>query len=61
MKNDQIKQTKSRMVHVRLPEELHKRLRIKAAEGDTTLQEWIAATIEKELDRQDQEKGKGSE
>lgn len=43
MKNDQFKQTKSRMVHVRLAEELHKRLRIKDAEGDTTLQEWIAA------------------
>jgi predicted HicB family RNase H-like nuclease len=60
MKNDYPKQTKTRMVHVRLPEELHKRLRIKAAEGDTTLQDWVAEAIEKELDRKDREKGKGS-
>lgn len=59
MKNVQLKQPKSRMVHVRLPEDLHKRLRIKAAEKDTTLQDWIAATIEKELDRQDREKTQG--
>ena len=60
MKNDYPKQTKTRMVHVRLQEELHKRLRIQAAEGDTTLQDWVAEVIEKELDRKDREKGKGS-
>ncbi len=60
MKNDHSKQTKTRMVHVRLQEELHKRLRIQAAEGDTTLQDWVAAAIENELDRQDREKGKRS-
>jgi predicted HicB family RNase H-like nuclease len=61
MENDQLKHTKSRMVHVRLPEELHKRLRIKAAETDTTLQEWVAAAIQKELDSQDREKIKDAE
>ena len=55
MKNDYPKKTKTRMVHVRLPEEVHKRLRIKAAEGDTTLQDWVAAVIEKALDKQDKE------
>jgi len=60
VKNNNPKQTKTRMVHVRLQEELHKRLRIKAAEGDTTLQDWVAEVIEKELDRKDREKGKGS-
>jgi len=59
VKNNNSKQTKTRMVHVRLPEELHKRLRIKAAERDTTLQDWVAVAIEKELDRQEREKGKG--
>jgi len=49
---------KERMVHVRLPEELHKRLRIRAAENDSTLQDWVAEAIRKELDRQEQEKGK---
>jgi predicted HicB family RNase H-like nuclease len=47
------------MVHVRLTEEMHKRLRIRAAENDTTLQDWVAMAIENELDRQDQKKGKG--
>ena len=60
MKNDYPKQTKTRMVHVRLQEQLHKRLRIQVAEGDTTLQDWVAEVIEKELDRKDREKGKGS-
>ena len=60
MKNDYPKKTKTRMVHVRLPEELHKRLRIQAAERDTTLQDWVAAAIEKELDSQDRDKGKKS-
>jgi predicted HicB family RNase H-like nuclease len=59
MKNDYPKKTKTRMVHVRLPEEVHKRLRIKAAEGDTTLQDWVAAVIEKALDKQDKESGTG--
>jgi len=59
MKNDYPKKTKTRMVHVRLPEEVHKRLRIKAAEGDITLQDWVAAVIEKALDKQDKESGTG--
>jgi len=46
------------MVHVRLPEEMHKRLRIRAAENDTTLQYWVATAIKNELDRQEHEKGK---
>lgn len=45
-----------RMIHVRLPEEVHKRLRIKVAEEDTTIQGWVAAVLAKELERQ--EKGK---
>jgi len=40
-----------RMIHVRLPEEVHKRLRIKVAEGDTTIQDWVAAVVAKELER----------
>lgn len=56
MRNDNIKRPKERMVHVRLPEELHKRLRVKAAEEDTTLQDWVAMAIENELDRQDRKR-----
>jgi len=46
------------MVHVRLTEELHKRLRIRAAENDTTLQDWVAMAIKNELDRQERKRGK---
>ena len=60
MKKDNLKRPKIRMVHVRLTEELHKRLRIRAAENDTTLQDWVVIAIENELDRQDHEKGKGA-
>jgi predicted HicB family RNase H-like nuclease len=56
MHNDNTKRPKERMVHVRLPEELHKRLRIRAAKNDSTLQDWVAEAIKNELDRQDQEK-----
>ena len=58
MKRDNLKRPKIRMVHVRLTEEMHKRLRIRAAENDTTLQDCVAMAIENELDRQDQKKGK---
>lgn len=38
-----------RMVHVRLSPELHKQLRVKVAEEDTSIQDWVAALIEREL------------
>ena len=60
MKDNNLKRPEARMVHVRLAEELHKRLRIRAAENDTTLQDWVAMAIKNELDRQDREKGKGA-
>jgi len=60
MKDANLKRPKERMVHVRLPEELHKRLRVKAAEEDTTLQDWVTLAIKNELDRQNHEKDKGA-
>jgi len=50
--NTQSKQAKSktRMVHIRLPEDLHKRLRIRAAEADMTIQDWVTETIRAKLD-----------
>jgi len=60
MKDNNLKRPEARMVHVRLTEELHKRLRIRAAETDMTLQDWVAMAIENELDRQDHEKVKGA-
>ena len=60
MKEDNLKRPKTRMVHVRLTEDVHKKLRIRAAETDMTLQDWVAIAIKNELDRQDREKGKGA-
>ena len=58
MKKDNFEATKTKMVHVRLTDETHKRLRIRAAEMEMTLQEWVAEAIKKELDRQERQKGK---
>ena len=58
MKDYDHKRPELRMVHVRLTEETHKRLRIRAAETDMTLQDWVAMAIKSELDRQDREKHK---
>jgi len=40
-----------RMVHIRLSPELHKELRVRVAEEDTSIQDWVAALIERELKR----------
>ena len=48
--------SKTRMIHVRIPEELHKRLRIRTAERDTTIQDWVAMVIRNELDHPETKK-----
>jgi len=52
MEADQDK-PKTRMIHIRLPEKLHKRLRIRAAEADITIQEWVIDALETKLDKAD--------
>jgi predicted HicB family RNase H-like nuclease len=52
MKKVNLNETKNRMIHIRLPEELHKRVRIRAAETDQTIQDWVVAALQKEIDRQ---------
>jgi predicted HicB family RNase H-like nuclease len=42
---------KGRMVHIRLEPELHRKLRLVVAAEDTTLQEWIARTVEEAVDK----------
>jgi predicted HicB family RNase H-like nuclease len=37
------------MIHIRLPKDVHRLLRIRVAEQDTRIQDWVAALIEKEL------------
>jgi hypothetical protein len=38
-----------RLIHVRLTEDLHRSLRVHVAANDTTIQEWVAALIAREL------------
>ncbi len=38
-----------KMIHVRLDEKLHKKLKIKVAKNDLTIQEWVYQVIENEL------------
>ena len=49
-------QTNNRMIHIRLPEDLHKRVRIRAAETDQTIQDWVVEALQAELNRQEKEK-----
>ena len=49
-------QTNNRMIHIRLPDNLHKRVRIRAAEADQTIQDWVVEALQAELNRQEKEK-----
>jgi len=48
------------MVHIRLPEAMHKKVRIRAAETDQTIQDWVFEAIRRELERQGRESEKVS-
>jgi predicted HicB family RNase H-like nuclease len=56
MKKENLNETKNRMIHIRLPEELHKRVRIRAAETDQTIQDWVVAALQREVDRQNRDR-----
>jgi hypothetical protein len=56
MENKNHKEVKERMVHVRLPEDMHKKVRIRAAETDQTIQDWVFKAIQHELESQKDEK-----
>ncbi len=56
MESKHPKQTKERMIHVRLSEAMHKTVRIRAAEADETIQEWVAKAIQNELDHREAKK-----
>ena len=43
-----------RMIHIRLPEELHRKLKVRAAETDVTIQEYVVSVLKGELDQQQQ-------
>jgi len=42
-----------RMVHVRLDEDLHRRLRVFVAARDLSIQEWVASVIAREVANED--------
>jgi predicted HicB family RNase H-like nuclease len=37
------------MIHVRLPNDVHKRLKTRVAQQDTTMQEWVESLVKREL------------
>jgi len=42
-----------RMIHIRIPEDVHKHLRVRVAELDTTMQEWVVWAIKYGLEVKD--------
>jgi len=42
-------QEEARLIHIRLKPETHKRLRVRAAEEDVSIQDWVEALIESGL------------
>jgi plasmid stability protein len=52
MEHKKPKLTRER-IHVRLPEDMHKKVRIRAAETDQTIQAWVLGTVRRELERQE--------
>ncbi|MBI2894943.1 MAG: toxin-antitoxin system HicB family antitoxin [Deltaproteobacteria bacterium] len=40
-----------RKIHVRLTDDLHRRLRVRCAELDTSIQDWVVELLERELGR----------
>jgi len=55
METSKLSEAKNRMIHVRLPEDVHKKLRIRAAEMDVTIQEWVFEAILCELEHQERQ------
>ena len=53
METSNPREVKTRMIHVRLPEDVHKKLRIRAAEMDVTIQDWVLKVIQCELEHQE--------
>ncbi len=45
-RKQQNSQEDARLIHIRLKPETHKRLRVRAAEEDVSIQDWVEALIE---------------
>lgn len=44
-------ESSGRMIHIRVSEDMHKKLRIRAAEKDTSMQKLVTEILEKDLSR----------
>lgn len=44
-------QRQGRMIHVRIPMDIHRLLRLRVADKDSTIQEFVATLIEKSVSR----------
>lgn len=49
MPRENMTHTKPKMVHIRLSEDLHQRLRIKVANDNLTIQDWVEMLLETNL------------
>jgi len=57
METSKSREKATRMIHVRLPEDVHRKVRVRTAEMDTTIQDWVLRAIQRELARQDKQAG----
>ena len=48
--------TPDRMIHIRMPHALHRKLRVLVALNDTSIQEWVLSKIQTAIEKE--EKGK---
>jgi predicted HicB family RNase H-like nuclease len=48
-KKKQANNSKERMVHIRLNPDTHRLLRVRTAEEDVSIQDWVTSLIEREL------------
>jgi len=51
MPREKTTHTKPKMIHIRLSEELHQRLRIQVANENLTIQDWVEVLIAKNVSR----------
>lgn len=40
-----------KQIHIRIPTEIHRKLKIRVAEEDTNMQDWVSNLIENKLNR----------
>lgn len=49
MPREKTTHTKPKMIHIRLTEELHQKLRIQVAKENQTIQDWVERLIDKNV------------